>query len=247
LFGSPSKADETTEHVDRGNETCNSTANDHHHDNENHTEQAKGPQHHNIMQNGNHEEHSMKEEHNLKKKEVVNEKEKAVEEKAMETKQTKQQETTSVKTIESKTVHSSSSAAASCESSDDALCPVCFEPLRASISNDNNNNNGNLERKGESNYNTSAEKEKKRSLEQSSCPSVHPHRDIDAKRYQVKNVISNVQRDESEDENESTDADGIVCCLGACGHRFHKDCIVQWAKLSALCPLCKAQFNYIKV
>jgi hypothetical protein len=28
-----------------------------------------------------------------------------------------------------------------------------------------------------------------------------------------------------------------------CGHFFHKDCVDEWLKINALCPLCKAEID----
>ncbi|KAG6597891.1 PHD and RING finger domain-containing protein 1 [Phytophthora cinnamomi] len=60
------------------------------------------------------------------------------------------------------------------------------------------------------------------------------------------------------DEDEDVDTEEDACCicqdlvdvlkqgfLSGCDHRFHFDCIVAWAKVTNLCPLCKTKFNSV--
>ncbi|KUF97360.1 hypothetical protein AM588_10011736 [Phytophthora nicotianae] len=55
---------------------------------------------------------------------------------------------------------------------------------------------------------------------------------------------------------EGTDEDACCICqdvvdilkqghLSSCDHRFHFDCIIAWAKVTNLCPLCKTKFNSV--
>ena len=37
--------------------------------------------------------------------------------------------------------------------------------------------------------------------------------------------------------------DPITLC---CSHKFHAECITQWAYISNTCPLCRCKFNYTK-
>ena len=38
--------------------------------------------------------------------------------------------------------------------------------------------------------------------------------------------------------------DGTDTTLPACGHRFHRDCIVEWAQHSRSCPVCRRCMVY---
>ncbi|KAI9989577.1 hypothetical protein PInf_019862 [Phytophthora infestans] len=64
------------------------------------------------------------------------------------------------------------------------------------------------------------------------------------------------EHDEDEYVLESTDEDACCICqdvvdilkqghLSSCDHRFHFDCIVAWAKVTNLCPLCKTKFSSV--
>ncbi|GMF22933.1 unnamed protein product [Phytophthora lilii] len=78
----------------------------------------------------------------------------------------------------------------------------------------------------------------------------------------VPEVVDLVQDDggheEDEDVVEDTEEDAVseflMRCpaqedhadvLCTCDHRFHFDCIVAWAKVTNLCPLCKTKFNCV--
>ncbi|OWZ17617.1 hypothetical protein PHMEG_0008428 [Phytophthora megakarya] len=61
---------------------------------------------------------------------------------------------------------------------------------------------------------------------------------------------------EDDDDVEDTEVDACCICqdvvdilkqghLSSCDHRFHFDCIVAWAKVTNLCPLCKTKFNAV--
>ncbi|KAE9012983.1 hypothetical protein PF011_g8680 [Phytophthora fragariae] len=62
--------------------------------------------------------------------------------------------------------------------------------------------------------------------------------------------------DYGEDAVEDTEEDACCICqdlvdvlkqgsLSSCDHHFHFDCIVAWAKVTNLCPLCKTKFNCV--
>ncbi|KAG7393974.1 hypothetical protein PHYPSEUDO_000151 [Phytophthora pseudosyringae] len=93
-----------------------------------------------------------------------------------------------------------------------------------------------------------------------------PHEE---KRRVAEEVLDLVEGDEHEDNDddgehevddddvmEDTEVDACCICqdvvdalkqghLSSCDHRFHFDCIVAWAKVTNLCPLCKTKFTAV--
>ncbi|RLN10650.1 hypothetical protein BBJ28_00005221 [Nothophytophthora sp. Chile5] len=75
------------------------------------------------------------------------------------------------------------------------------------------------------------------------------------KRLPLGDVIEIDDDDDGDDEEEDveeTEADAVSLLpvrwggfLPSCDHRFHFDCIVAWAKVTNLCPLCKTKFNVV--
>ncbi|KAG3119591.1 hypothetical protein PI124_g2256 [Phytophthora idaei] len=89
----------------------------------------------------------------------------------------------------------------------------------------------------------------------------------DEEKRRVPEVIELVESDHEDDGHNGGHDDEVdavedtaedACCicqdvvdilkqghLSSCDHRFHYDCIVAWAKVTNLCPLCKTKFNSV--
>ncbi|RLN26950.1 hypothetical protein BBJ28_00002483 [Nothophytophthora sp. Chile5] len=57
--------------------------------------------------------------------------------------------------------------------------------------------------------------------------------------------INDDDDDEEEEVEEVEETEADAGFLPSCDHRFHFDCIVAWAKVTNLCPLCKTKFNVV--